>query len=454
MLEHFFSKDYLKVHYLNNIKNKVNIGTDRIDRETFENKIFDHITVINRKVLDGTYKFTRYRGVMFPKRPDTHPRTVSISTIRDKLALSVLKEVLAKQTMYTKQGLVQTIISDVKNAIDTGKYNAIIKIDIKDFFPSIDHEILIKKLRGNNIDDRITNLVHRAITCEILFDGFKDMSYKNSGKGIPQGLPISNILAEIYLFEFDRKHKNNLNYKYFRYVDDILVLCDISDTRGLLGDLEIDLKKRCLLNVHEIGGGKTTKGLLSDGFDFLGYKYSGSVFSVRDSTVHKLEKSIERIFLEHRKREFSNLKHFIWELNLRVTGAIVENKKKSDRGLPIKKKYGWVFFFSQIDDKKLLFKMDAFIDKMIKRFELTNKIKRESDIKRFIKTHHEVLFNRYNTTYIPNFSNYDLDQKRSVLEEIFEKDTKKMSDNDIEYWFNNLIFKSIKSLEEDVQDFS
>jgi len=454
MLEHFFSEEYLKSYYLNNIRYKINIGVDRIDRKTFEKKILDHIKVINRKVLDGSYKFTRYKGVMFPKRPDTNPRTVAISTIRDKIVLSILKEILATQVPHNNQELVQTTISDIKKSIKTGKYNAIIKIDIKNFFPSIDHGILLKKLKESNIDERIVKVIHRAITGEIFFDGFIDSTYKEGCKGVPQGLPISNILAEIYLYDFDQKYSRIQTNKYFRYVDDILVLCDEVNLNGLLRNMEKELETNYLLNIHKISDGKTTKGLLKDGFEFLGYKYDGSIYSVREATVHKLEKSIERIFLEHRKKDFSNIKYFIWELNLKITGAIMESPRKNSYDLPIKKKYGWVFFFSQIDDKKLLFKLDAFITKMINRFGLSNKIKKGVDVKKFVRTYHEVLYNRYDTEYIPNFSSYTLEQKTYILDEVFEKNTKEMKSDEIDYWFDNLIFKSIKSLEEDVQDFS
>ena len=49
-------------------------------------------------------------------------------------------------------------------------------------------------------------------------------------KGVPQGLSISNILANIYMAPIDCKYSKKSSYKYYRYVDDILILCDCTAT--------------------------------------------------------------------------------------------------------------------------------------------------------------------------------------------------------------------------------
>ena len=454
MIDQYFTEEYLKEYYLDHIKGKVNVGVDRINKGTFENKIFDNIRIINSKVLKGTYRFSKYKGVMIPKRPDKNPRTIAISTIRDKIVLSIVKDILSKQLPNIRQELVQTIISDIKNAMTNGIYDAFIKIDIKDFFPSISHDKLKQKLQVYNVDKRVIKVIDRAITGEIVFDGFIDTAYKIKKKGVPQGLPISNILAEIYLYDFDCNCNNKQFCRPFRYVDDILVLCKANDVMRIMNNMKSELEGNLSLEVHDGKDAKTITGLLEDGFEFLGYKYTGKEFSVRSSTVNKLEKSIERIFLEHRKNDYVNIKQFIWQLNLRITGAIIESKKVDLLGIPIKKKYGWVFFFSQIEDKKLLFQLDTFVQKMINRFKVSDRIKAAGQIKKFVKTYHEVLYNRYATEYIPNFSKYSLDRKKAILEEVFNKDTKEMKSNDIEICFNRMIFKSVRNLEEDVQDFS
>jgi RNA-directed DNA polymerase len=451
MIGQFFNEEFLKEYYLNN-RAKENVGTDRITRESFENKLLQNIEIINTKVKDGSYRFSRYRGVMIPKKPDKPPRIIAIPTIRDKLTLSVLKEFLYVYYPNIKQELVHTKVSKIKDILLGSNFDTYIKVDIINFFPSISHDKLIEKLCFTNVDKNIVKLIEKAIECEICFDGLIDRTNKTKKTGVPQGLSISNLLAEIYLNDIDLKYNNMDNIKYFRYVDDIFILCNQESSELIFNDLKNNIEQLLNLSVHELNG-KSVINSINQGFDFLGYFYNGRKFSVRESTVNKLERSIERIFLEYRKQKFENIDLFLWDLNIRITGAIAESSKVDQFGKNIKKKYGWMFFFSLVDDKALLYKLDNFIKKMVKRFKLNKKID-DGKLKSFVKTYHEILFNRFNTSYIPDFSKYTLSDKKDFLTKVLRMETNEMDDEGITALFSRYIFKTIRNLEEDVQNFS
>ncbi len=451
MIREFFNEEFLKEYYLNN-RAKENVGTDRITRRNFENKLPQNIEIITSKVNDGSYKFSRYRGVMIPKKPDKPPRIIAISTIRDKLTLSVVKELLYLYYPNIKQELVHTKISKIKNILLESDYDTFIKIDVINFFPSILHDKLIDKLCSANVDDKLIKLIEKCIQCEIYFDGFIDATAKYKKRGVHQGLPISNLLAEIYLNDIDLKYDNIDEISYFRYVDDIFILCNKEKSERIYNEIKNDLEQSLDLSVHDLNG-KSSIDSIKNGFDYLGYYYNGIQFSVRESTVNKLERSIEKIFLEHRKQKFDNVELFLWDLNIRITGAIVESSKIDQFGNKIKKKYGWMFFFSLNEDQTLLFKLDNFIKKMFERFMLKEKIDIRK-IKRFVKTYHEILYNRFNTGYIPNFSLYTIENKKDFLLNILKLEISGMDDERIITIFDRCIFNTIRNLEEDVQNFS
>lgn len=454
MIEKYFSEESLINYYLNNIRPSISIGIDRINKKNFEKKIFANTKTIQEKVLAGKYKFTKYRGVMIPRRPDKLPRTINIATLRDKLLLGLTKELLQESYPEIKQELVQTKIDAVSSVLQEGNYDAFIKTDIIDCFPSIQHNKLIEMLKQNNIDERIVKIINRAIKTDVYINGFIDTSNKVNKKGVPQGLPISNILAEIYLSEFDKFHKSFQTYKYYRYVDDILILCNKQDVKRIIENIK-DKLKPLSLNIHNINEGKTKIGLINDGFEFLGYHYDGNKFTVRNSTVQRLEKSIEQIFLRFRRNNnFENINLFLWHLNLRITGAIFESKELNESGVSKKKKRDWVFFFSQIEDKQLLYHLDYYIEKLIDRFDIRDKLSSDNSIKKFVKTYYQVKYNRKDTKYIPNFSRYSIEEKKQVLEDVFKYNISEKDDEDISFLFNNIVFKSVRDLEEDVQDFS
>lgn len=223
MMDELFSELNLQKCYMENLRKKCVVGNDKIGRIKFENHLPSTMTLINTKILTSKYKFTSYKGTLIHKGINKVPRMIVMPTIRDKLVLIVLKEYLAEQYQEVKIPLVQCIIQDIKK--DINNFNSYVKIDIKDFYGSINQEILLRKLKG--IDIRAEKLIKRCIENEIICYPFGKMSYVETG--IPQGLPISNILAEIYLSEIDRNHKENKNYRYYRYVDDIFILCNKKD---------------------------------------------------------------------------------------------------------------------------------------------------------------------------------------------------------------------------------
>lgn len=90
-----FSKTHLKSHYYEKISKRPSVGLDKVTNEKFGEKLDEEIDIILRKVNDGSYSFTRYRMLLFLKGPAKAPRQVCVPTVRDKLTLSTLNELLS-----------------------------------------------------------------------------------------------------------------------------------------------------------------------------------------------------------------------------------------------------------------------------------------------------------------------------------------------------------------------
>ncbi|WP_171251105.1 RNA-directed DNA polymerase, partial [Acinetobacter baumannii] len=109
------------------------------------------------------------------------------------------------------------------------------------FYPSIDRKILLKKIRSKIRNKYFSNLLLDAL----------NPSKKEFISGVPQGLSISNILAHIYLIPLDKKLTSQFNIKYFRFVDDILILLDMRDKNYIIEILEKEFSK-LKLEIHPI----------------------------------------------------------------------------------------------------------------------------------------------------------------------------------------------------------
>jgi len=238
---------------------------------------------------------------------------------------------------------------------------------------------------------------------------------------------------------------------YTRYVDDILILCSENNIESISEELNKDICKLDL-KVHPLNetNSKSFSGTLSEHFDYLGYYFKSRSASLRISNRHRFEASIANIFTNF-KYKFNNAKTeankkraldiLKWQLNLKITGCIYENKKR-----------GWIFYFSQIDDKNILFKIDSSINNMIKRFDLVGLIKP----KKLIKAFHESKRSEKNShKYIINFDNFNTDKKRETLEIYLGVGKLAGKTNlEVERLFNYRIRKVIEELEEDLQNLS
>lgn len=439
-MEEFFNYDKLNELYINNIKYTHSIGIDRIGNKKFETNLWNNISLIIKKVLNNTYQFSPYRITIIPKGVNKLPRKICIPTVRDRLTLVALKEFISKKYMDNgkttlENKSVQVIVAEMKEFINSNEYKYYVKMDVKGFYDNIDHDILIDKLQDRIKDEKIINLIDKAVKTEQVVE---DGNRFKLDVGIPQGLSISNILANIYLNGFDLENNSKSDYKYFRYVDDIFLLCKSEEqAKTILKKLTRRLKMQYFLEINEE---KTKFGLIKNGVTYLGYRFEDGTIRVREDSIKKFEKSIEKIFVQYVNtvNEKKNLEFLIWSLNLKITGGTKDNKR-----------YGWLFFFSQIEDKKILFHLDSLIGKYVKRFKMENELK--GKLKKFIRTYNEINKNFAKTNYIPKFDSFSLEEKKDFLKTVCKIDIENKSDERIDRIFNNTVFSNLKNLERDLQ---
>lgn len=427
-----FTKKHLEELYFSFVRYRAAVGIDRINMKSFERQLKDNIDIIYKKSRNGTYNFSQYREKLLSRGPSKYPRVISIPTIRDKLTLKALFEVM-DITYENETPFLHKIINEVTLSVNEGIYDGVLRLDVKDFYPSIQHDILLNQLKKRVRKKEVLQLLKDSISQTTVS---KPSGYKKSYqiKGIPQGLSISNILANIYLTSIDNKYSKSSSFKYYRYVDDILILCDCDQTNSLQEEFTKDCSNLGL-KLHSDDPEKVVSCNLSEGFSYLGYVFKNSNISVRKDSVENLRESIINIFTNYKYSKSHDLALLQWAINMRITGCIFNDTK-----------YGWLFFFSQINDEGLLHSLDHFIKKQLLRFRIDPKI----HIKKFVRVYYEITKNLKNTKYIPNFDLISIKEKRKILKNVFGLKTKMMSRIDIEYQFNKRIYRTIKDLEKDL----
>lgn len=155
-----------------------------------------------------------------------------------------------------------------------------LKIDIKKYYPSVDHDILKKVIRRKIKDQRLLALLDQVI---------------DSAPGLPIGNYLSQYFANLYLNDFDHYIKETLRVRYyFRYCDDIVILgADKEYLREIFRHLVafLDSIKLTVKENHQIFPVKAR------GIDFLGYRFFHGYTLLRKriaKKVLKLSRSIEK----------------------------------------------------------------------------------------------------------------------------------------------------------------
>jgi len=449
-IEAYLSEEnIITIFYEYIIKNKI-IGIDNIDNDSFRKNMALHANHISKTIKD--YHYSPYLEKLISKGRSKNPRVISIPTIKDRIVLYVLKEMLHRLfPECISNELINVKIKKLFDIVSKTKSGFIFKIDIKGFYDSINQKILLAKLREKTNSVLFMTLVENAIVNPTV-PKFYSKQARNSFSqysGIPQGLAISNILANIYLLDFDNYISLKCNY-YIRYVDDIFLICDENDKEYLYTEIKNILKR---LNL-EMNTDKTNIFKVADPFNFLGYRINKNNISVRQESIQNHINSIFAMLNIYRDLYNNKIPRDNWltegllknriesEINLKITGAISQ-----------KKKYGWLFYFSAINDLSILYKLNLIVKNAIRRIlpDIADKIL----LKSYIKAYHEIKRNS-KSQYIHNFDIYDtIEKKIDYLNYRGYLDGKRRySADEIEYLFSIIREKNLAKMQKDLSSLS
>lgn len=267
----------------------------KTDVQEFERNLEDNLFELQHLLTSKTYRHGLYEEfyVNDPKRRHIHKACVS-DRIVHHLLYKYLYGLFDKTFIYdsyscrinkgTHRG-VKRLAHIVRKVSKNYTFPCFgLKLDIKKFFSSVDHKILLELLKIKVSDEDILWLLSEVI------DSFS--SEEHLHKGIPLGNLTSQVFANIYMNELDHYVKHNLKIKYYlRYVDDFLILD--SNRENLCQYINI-LKQFLFNNLNlELHPNKITISKLSCGIDFLGYIILPHYVVPRTKTVRRMFKKIQ-----------------------------------------------------------------------------------------------------------------------------------------------------------------
>jgi len=178
-----------------------------------------------------------------------------------------------------------------------------LKADIKQYFPNIDHSILLNILKRKIKDENVIWLIQQIINANS--ESQREITFWLDKKGIPLGNYTSQFFANLYLNELDQFVKHKLKIKYYiRYVDDFVIFHKSKEQLEIWKDsIDKFLKERLKIELHPQ---KSRIIPLSKGVDFVGFRNFANFRLLRKRNIRKMNQKISLYKIG--KKSFSSLK--------------------------------------------------------------------------------------------------------------------------------------------------
>lgn len=222
LLERVLERDNMRRALKQVRRNKGAPGIDGMSVDELPGHLVHHWLQIKDDILAGRYRPQPVRRVEIPK-PDGRKRMLGIPTVLDRCLQQAIAQIVQAQwephfhpdsygfrPERSAHQAVRKLQADVKDGHDW-----VVDLDLESFFDRVNHDRLLHRL-GRHVDDQA---LLDLITAFLKAGAWVDGQHEPSRMGVPQGGPLSPVLANVVLDEMDWElHRRG--HRFARYADD------------------------------------------------------------------------------------------------------------------------------------------------------------------------------------------------------------------------------------------
>ena len=262
------------------------------------------VVTLERELREGVYRPGAYH---YFKISEPKPRVIAAAPFRDRVVHHALVRVL--EPLFEPRFIEDSYACRKGRGNHAGMRRAlhfsqrhpwVLKCDIRQYFPSIRHDLMLEKIERVVGDKKVLGLIGQILEShvqsveQVWQPGGSLFDVKELRRGLPIGNLTSQFFANIFLDEFDPFVKQDLRVKgYVRYVDDFLLFAKSREQAREWG-------QKCRLHLDRLGleihPDKYQLCRTADGVDFCGYvvRADGRV-KIRGAGVRRFQRRMKRL---------------------------------------------------------------------------------------------------------------------------------------------------------------
>lgn len=276
---------------------KANKGAPGIDEMTVDDFMAfarEHWEKTRSSLLAGIYQPLPVKRVEIPK-PTGGTRPLGIPTVLDRLIQQAIAQVLlpifdphfSESSFGFRPGRsAHGAVKQVRDHIRKG-YRVAVDADLSKFFDTVDHDVLMERVARRVRDKRVLRLIGKYLRAGVVVNA----RLESTRKGVPQGGPLSPLLANILLDDLDKELERR-GHRFTRYADDFVIVTKSRRAGNrVMASISRYLTRRLKLTVNQ----EKSKVASTNEITFLGFIFKGTSVRWSDKAFAEFKRRVRKL---------------------------------------------------------------------------------------------------------------------------------------------------------------
>lgn len=288
-------------------RNKLSKGLDNITIKAFQARLDENLGEISAEIRADKYVFNKLRAHAINKPGSNKPRPLQIASIRDRVVMKAIALYIEPtfrrfnldcSFAFIKNRGVKPAIERIHALVENGN-KFYFETDIINFFGKVDRKALWQMFSKHVRHKSLLPLLQKCFNLELEDLQSHETEFQNlflgADSGVPQGGVLSPMLANFYLYEFDRKMLK-CGFNLVRYADDLVIMCKTREEAFKAYELCEQTLSTLGLQIHPLGTPKSKIGeFAKDQLVFLGVRFEGKEVMPDHKVIKRFESKIVEV---------------------------------------------------------------------------------------------------------------------------------------------------------------